>query len=65
MNVRLAGYSGVRLLEINESISGRQPPMPLMRSVAMEQSADAAATPVRPGLVGTVVNVTVKYELTR
>lgn len=62
---RLTGYSGVRLLEINESISGRQPPMPLLRAVAMEQAADAAATPVQPGLVGTVVNVTVKYELTR
>lgn len=62
---RLTGYTGVRLLEINESISGRQPPMPLMRTAMLEQAADAAATPVQPGLVGTVVNVTVKYELTR
>jgi uncharacterized protein YggE len=62
---RMTGYSGVRLLEINESISGRQPPMPLMRQANFEQAADAAATPVQPGLVGTVVNVTVKYELTR
>jgi uncharacterized protein YggE len=62
---RLAGYSGIRLLEIDESISGQQPPMPLMRAVKLEQAADAAATPVQPGLVGTVVNLTVKYELTR
>jgi uncharacterized protein YggE len=61
---RLSGYTGVRLLEINESISGRQPPMPLMREVKLQAMADAS-TPVQPGLVGTVVNLTVKYELTR
>lgn len=61
---RLSGYSGVRLLEINESISGHQPPMPLMRTFKDEVQS-AAATPVQPGLVGTVVNLTVKYELTR
>lgn len=60
----LAGYSGTRLLEINESVSGGQPPMPLMRAYDAE-AAQAAPTPVQPGLVGTVVNVTVKYELTR
>jgi uncharacterized protein YggE len=60
---RLAGYSGIRLLEIDESISGQQPPMPLMRAVKAE--AQDASTPVQPGLVGTVVNLTVKYELTR
>jgi uncharacterized protein YggE len=61
---RLTGYSGIKLLEINESISGQQPPMPLLRSVKLEAAQDAA-TPVQPGLVGTVVNLTVKYELTR
>jgi uncharacterized protein YggE len=61
---RQTGYSGLRLLEIDESVSGLQPPMPLMRAVKLE-AQDAAATPVQPGLVGTVVNVTVKYELTR
>lgn len=57
-----AGYSGVRLLEVSESISGSQPPMPKMQRMEM---ADAASTPVQPGLVGTVVNLTVKYEMTR
>jgi uncharacterized protein YggE len=61
---RLSGYSGIRLLEINESISGNQP-MPLMRAVKLEAMAQDASTPVQPGLVGTVVNLTVKYELTR
>jgi uncharacterized protein YggE len=36
--------------------------------VAFRMAADAAqeaSTPVQPGLVGTSINVTVKYELTR
>ncbi|WP_324742598.1 SIMPL domain-containing protein [Tsuneonella sp. CC-YZS046] len=62
---RMAGYSGVRLLEINEAISG-QTPMPMVRKAydAIQTTA-AAAPPVEPGLVGTGVTVTVKYELTR
>lgn len=60
---RLSGYSGVKLLEINESISGVRPPVPVLQAYRAEV-ADAS-TPVQPGLVGTVVNVTVKYELTR
>ncbi|MFA7596255.1 MAG: SIMPL domain-containing protein [Novosphingobium sp.] len=62
---RMAGYSGVRLLEISEAISG-QTPMPMVRKAydAIQTTA-AAAPPVEPGLVGTGVTVTVKYELTR
>jgi uncharacterized protein YggE len=37
-------------------------PMPMAYRA---EAAQAAPTPVQPGLVGTVVNVTVKYELTR
>ena len=63
---RLAGYSGLRLLEVNETITGNSP-MPMYRAapppVAL-QSADSAA-PVQPGQVTTSVNVTVKYEMTR
>jgi uncharacterized protein YggE len=61
---RLSGYSGARLLEIDESISGNQPPMPVLRAYKAE-AMQAAPTPVQPGVVGTVVNLTVKYELTR
>lgn len=61
---RLSGYSGVRLLEIDESVSGNRPPMPVPMAYRAE-AAQAASTPVQPGLVGTVVNLTVKYELTR
>ena len=62
---RLAGYSGLRLLEVNETISGRgEPPMPMGRVVTMDVSEKASA-PVQPGRVATAVNVTVKYEMTR
>lgn len=59
---RMAGYSGLKLLEINESVAARQP-IPMFRAVA-EQAA-AAPTPVQPGMVQTGVAVTVKYEMTR
>jgi len=61
---RMTGYSGIRLLEITESISFNRP-MPMMKVMAMDAAASAAPTPVEPGLVGTGVTVTVKYELTR
>ncbi|MCB2050825.1 MAG: SIMPL domain-containing protein [Novosphingobium sp.] len=63
---QFAGYSGVRLLEVSESITSSRP-MPMMRMAA---DAVAAAppppvSPVEPGLVGTGVTVSVKYEMTR
>ena len=60
---RWAGYSGVRLLSLSEAaIFGR--PM-IAEARAMAASADAKATPVEPGLVGTSVTVTATFELTR
>lgn len=61
---QIAGYSGLRLLEVNETISGRSPPTPQFRAVAMD-TAESESAPVQPGLVSTSVNVTVKYEMTR
>lgn len=61
---RMAGYSNIRLLEINETISGNTP-MPVMKAYDVRVTAQAAAPPVEPGLVGTSVTVTVKYEMTR
>lgn len=62
---RLAGYANVRLLEVNETISGYSGPMPKMgRAVMMEAAPDSSA-PVQPGQVSTAVNITVKYEMTR
>jgi uncharacterized protein YggE len=60
---RSAGFTDVRLLEIRESVA-MQPPMPMLREVRA-QAADAASTPVQPGLVQAGVTVTVSYELTR
>ena len=61
---RMAGYSDIRLLEINETITGHNGPMPQMRAVTTVDVAEQSA-PVQPGLVGTSVNITVKYEMTR
>ena len=61
---QMAGYSNIRLLEVSESLS-RSTPVPMMRTMAVEDAAAAPPTPVEPGLVGTGVTVTVKYEMTR
>ena len=60
---RLAGYSDLRLLEINETVAPSRP-MPIIAQMARAEAADAS-TPVRPGMVEATVIVTVKYELTR
>ena len=58
-----ANYSGVRLLQVSELVNpGR--PMPYAME-ARAASADAKATPIEPGLVGTAVTVNVTYEMTR
>jgi uncharacterized protein YggE len=59
---RAAGYSGIRLLEISESVAA-PPPMPYARGVALE--AASAKTPVQPGLVEAGVTIHVTYEMTR
>ena len=58
-----AGYSGLRLLEVNETISSGRP-MPMLRTMAVEEAADAS-TPVQPGLVSSNVTLTVKFEMTQ
>ncbi|BBC73664.1 conserved hypothetical protein [Altererythrobacter sp. B11] len=58
----MAGYSDVRLLEINESVS-HQAPTPMFRVAA--EAVRPQNTPVQPGQVQAGVTVTVKYELTR
>ena len=62
---RWSGFSGVRLLEINESVAAG-PPMPYAQSAERKMmDVNAAPTPVEPGLVGTMVSLTVKFEMTR
>lgn len=59
---RLAGMNGVRLLEVNETVTGG---MPIMYDMAPQAvSARAESAPVRPGQVQTGVTITVKYEMT-
>lgn len=59
---KMAGYNGVRLLQVSEGLGGGGP-VPYFRGDAVMVSA-AAKTPVEPGQVGTVVSVTVTYEMT-
>ena len=58
----LFGYSGVRVLAVSETITGRvDAPEMQMRMVAADAAMNA---PVLPGEVSTGVSVTVKYEMT-
>lgn len=62
---RMAGYTGVRLLEVSESFQSYGP-MPVMERAAVQTVGAAdAKTQIEPGQVGTGVTVTVKYEMTR
>ncbi|MDK2762030.1 MAG: SIMPL domain-containing protein [Sphingopyxis sp.] len=61
---RLAGFRGVELVTIGEGGSfGPQPPMPMVRSVAMD--ASAKATPVEPGRVSNTLTLNFQYRLVR
>ncbi|PEQ10775.1 hypothetical protein B2G71_20720 [Novosphingobium sp. PC22D] len=58
----MAGYSGVRLLEVSETYNAYSPPpMPM----AITVTARRESTPIEPGQVGTAVTLTAKYEMTR
>lgn len=60
---RMAGFGGIRLLEVSESF---QHVGPIVVTGARMEAADASAkTPIEPGEVGTGVMLTVKYEMTR
>lgn len=60
---RWAGYSGVRLLQVSELVN---PGRPMPYDVRVQAvAAEAKATPIEPGLVGTMVTVNVTYEMTR
>jgi uncharacterized protein YggE len=59
---RAAGYSDIRLLEVNETIVPSRP-MPMMRQAMVAEAQ--AATPVQPGMIQAAVTVSVSYEMTR
>lgn len=61
---RMAGYSGIRLLEVSETY-GSMGPVMAPQAIMVTASREDAKTPIEPGMVGTIVNVTLKYEMTR
>lgn len=61
---RLAGFRGLRLLEVSESLTGHGP-VAVVGQAANLTAKDVAATPIEPGRLGIGVRVTVKYEMTR
>jgi uncharacterized protein len=61
---RMAGFTGVRLLEVAEAFTGFGP-LPVTGQAANLTAKDAVATPVEPGRVGTGVQLVAKFEMTR
>ena len=60
----MLGYEEARVLEINETITGRGGMQrAAMREPVAEMAADEVA-PIQPGQVSTGVTITIKYELT-
>lgn len=62
---RMSGYSGVRLLAVEEQLGYQQPVYNMMERAVPTAIALQASTPTRPGRVASQVTLTVKYELTR
>ena len=65
---RLAGYSGVRLLQVAEAIRGSSGPMAQDEAIVVTGSRMANAAPpppVAPGVVATGVGIALTYEMTR
>lgn len=62
---RMAGFGGVRLLAVEETLQQGGPiPFDMARPQAITVTG-SKVTPIEPGRVGTVVQMTVKYEMTR
>lgn len=63
---RMAGYSGVRLLEVSETFT-QMGPVPVSKEAIVVTGGPPPVPPtkIEPGRVGTAVTVTVKYEMTR
>ena len=60
---RMAGYKGVRLLEVSESLQGFGPEPMFERAVAVKAMAADAPTPIELGEVGVGVTLGLKYEM--
>ena len=64
---RLAGYTGVRLLQVAEAIRGSRVPMAQDEAIVVTGSRGFAAPPppVAPGMVSSGVGISLTYEMTR
>jgi uncharacterized protein YggE len=61
---RMAGYNGVRILEIAETYQ-QMGPMPVnAQAITVTAERGGETTKIEPGRVGTGVTLTVKYEMT-
>lgn len=62
---RMAGFSSIRLLAVEETLQRGGPiPFDVMNRDAIAVTA-SKVTPIEPGRVGTSVQLTAKYEMTR
>lgn len=61
---RMAGYSDVRLLKLEEGIAPGMP-QPMLRAVRADAAPASVAPPVQPGLVQAGVTIVTTFELTR
>ena len=60
----MAGYRGVRILEISEVYQQMGPMLVSAQAITVTAERGGEATKIEPGRVGTGVNLTVKYEMT-
>ena len=62
---QMAGYTGVRVLEVSESFQGFGPVPVAESAIQVTGAARDATTPIEQGQVGVGVMLTAKYEMTR
>ncbi|MDC0887007.1 SIMPL domain-containing protein [Altererythrobacter sp.] len=60
-----AGYSGVRLLQVSESMSRNSGPVAMERSMMQADVSAAPPPPMEPGLISTGVSISLTYEMMR
>ena len=63
---RMAGFGGVRLLSVEENVQRGGPiAFDISQPQAITVTGSSKGTPIEPGRVGSVVQLTAKYEMTR
>jgi uncharacterized protein YggE len=63
---RMAGFGNIRLLAVEETLQRGGPiPFDAMNREMIQVTGSAKDTPIEPGRVGTTIQLTAKYEMTR